>query len=439
MTSLSRACALLSIVAFLSAAAPPVFAWQGAAPSEADPSEAAPVGGSTDEQKHVLGVEIDFPGGSGEVESLDQQHRVVRLRPTPHKDRGWECWWYIKLSGVRPGETITIDVGDAPWATPDRAMFSLDNQHWRHTEPGSRDGKRIVYRQQIDGATAWFAWGPPFVPADSRKLVDWAARQCEHATVFELCRTRDDRPVPALRINTPTEDAKEGDDGEKGAPRYGVWIQARQHAWEAGSSWVCRGLVEWIVSDDPRAVALRDEAEITIIPIMDIDSVAIGAGGKNQVPQDHNRDWSDKPHWNAVAAAIKQIAERNEAGRFDLFIDLHNPGAGNRNPFFFVTPRELLSDQGRRNLDRFLAAARQDITGPLSFVGETRESGVSYDRLWRNISKNWVSFHCHEHVVSVTLETAWNTPNSTTDGYLTVGRQLGLAIERYLRTRPREQ
>jgi hypothetical protein len=414
----SRVFTLLTLV--LTGTASHASAWQAGDP---------PSGSSPTAEENTLRVDSDFPGGSAEVLSLDQEHRIVRLRPTPHPGRGWECWWYFKLSGIRPGETITVDVGDAPWATPDRATFSLDNKDWRHTQPGRRDGKRVVYRQKIDGPAAWFAWGPPFVPADAKKLLDRAAQQCEHAKVFELCRTREDRPVPALRIDAPHQD---------GQPRYGLWIQARQHAWESGSSWVCRGLVQWITSDDPRAAALREQATITIIPIMDIDSVAIGAGGKNQTPHDHNRDWSDNPHWKAVSAAIKQITEQNEAGEFDLFIDLHNPGAGSRNPFFFISPRELLTEQGGRNLDRFLAAAREEMTGPLAFVGQTRESGAGYDRMWRNISKNWVTFNTAEHVVAVTLETAWNTPNSTTEGYRTVGRQLGMAVQRYLRTKPRE-
>lgn len=400
--------------------APPLTAQQ---PHE----EKAPA--TADQKPGVLQVSIDFPGGSGEVEEIDQQRRIIRLYPTAHKDRGWVCWWYVRVRGLRRGETLTLDVGDAPWATPDQACFSLDNVHWKHTQQGVRSDKRIEYRQQVDGEEAWFAWGPPFVPKDAKKLLDWAAEKCPQAEVFELCRTREDRPVPALRI-VPAEDPKD-------APRCGIWIQARQHAWEAGSSWVCRGLLEWLVSDDPRAEALRSKAQITIVPIMDVDCVAIGAGGKNQVPHDHNRDWSDEPHWHAVAAAMEQIKAQNEAGRFDLFIDLHNPAAGNKNPFFFVTPRNLLSDVGRRNLDRFLAAARQEITGPLEFTGETRESGASYDERWRYISKNWVSFNTRDHVVSVTLETAWNTPDSTADGYLTVGRQLAMAVERYFRTTPR--
>ena len=32
----------------------------------------------------------------------------------------------------------------------------------------------------------------------------------------------------------------------------------------------------------------------------------------------------------------------------------------------------------------------------------------------------------------------WNSPEATTDGYLTMGRQLGLAIERYFREPPKK-
>ena len=42
-----------------------------------------------------------------------------------------------------------------------------------------------------------------------------------------------------------------------------------------------------------------------------------------------------------------------------------------------------------------------------------------------------LSGNCRPHVVAVALETPWDTPHSTTDGYRTVGQQLGMAIEAY--------
>jgi len=374
-----------------------------------------------------LKVSIDFPGGSGKVVSVDQQQRAIEIRPSPHPDRGWACWWYIQVTGVEPGETITLIVGNAPWATPDRAAYSTDNRAWAQTEPGQRRGRRITYRQTVDAETCWIAWGPPLTPRDAQQIVEQAAMSSPHAESFQLCRTRNGRAVPALHVREDNPDIADKD-------RHGIWIQARQHAWESGSSWVARGLIQWLVSDDDRARLLRRSSDIYIVPIMDVDNVAIGAGGKNQKPHDHNRDWSDNPHWNAVRAAIERISKMNAAERFDLFIDLHNPGAGSKAPFFYITPRELLSDAGGANLDRFLASVRLDMTGPLAFEGQTRESGPDYDKRWRNISKNWVTFNTADHVVAVTLETAWNTPHSNPQGYRQVGRQLGLAVERYFRT-----
>lgn len=385
-----------------------------------------------------LQVSADFPGGSGNVMNIDHAEQIVRLVPTAHEGRGWVCWWYIRIDNVRADKSLTVEVGDAPWATPDRAAWSSDGKTWRQTAAGTRDGKRIRYSWQPESSTVWVAWGPPFTSADAEQAITEATQGCELARAFELCRTREDRPVPAVRfvhesLNNTTVSTETPEIGQP----YGVWIQARQHAWESGSSWVCRGLLEWLASDQPRAVRLRSVADITIVPIMDIDSVAIGAGGKNQTPQDHNRDWTDKPHWPSVAAAMRAIHEQDSARRFDFFIDLHNPGASTKRPFFYLPPRELISSLRQRNLDRFLAAAREDITGPLQFTGETQESGPSYDPKWQSISKNWVATHTQDHVVSLTLETAWNTPHSTADGYRSVGKQLGEAIERYLGTQPR--
>lgn len=373
-----------------------------------------------------LQVSIDFPGGSAEVLEIDQGRRLIRVIPSHHQDRGWECWWCLRVTGIESGETLNLEAGPAPWATPDRCCFSLDGRLWKQTAPGKRDAdnKTIVYAQQIEGETAWFAWGPPFGAEEAASLVKAAASRCEGALAFELCQTREGRATPALRIKAP---------GVPDGSRIGIWVQARQHAWESGSSWVCKGFVDWITSDDERAVELRRRAEIIVVPIMDIDNVAIGAGGKNQSPQDHNRDWSDEPYWRSVAAAQHEILVMHDAGRFDLFVDLHNPGANSTHPFFYIPPRDTLSAEANHRLDRFLAAARAEMVEPLAFTGETQESGGAYDKNWERISKNWVSRRCGPKVVAVTLETAWNTPHGVPGGYEHVGRGLGLAMERFFR------
>ncbi|MGV3756167.1 MAG: hypothetical protein ACO1QS_12365 [Verrucomicrobiota bacterium] len=45
----------------------------------------------------------------------------------------------------------------------------------------------------------------------------------------------------------------------------------------------------------------------------------------------------------------------------------------------------------------------------------------------------WVTANGNPDTVAACLETSWNTPHSTTEGYRTVGKQLGQAVTSYLR------
>ncbi|MCC7333784.1 MAG: zinc carboxypeptidase [Pirellulaceae bacterium] len=369
-----------------------------------------------------LKVQTDFPGGSGEVVSLNEKNQHLVLNPTNHPGHGWRCWWYVRLTGIRPGETVTLDVGNAPWATPDQATFSVDGgETWQHTEKGERDQKRIVYKLKVDADFVLVAWGPPFVSSDAKALVEKLAAGSEAASAFTLCQTRGGRETPAIRIGA-----------EEGRDKPLVWIQARQHAWESGSSWVAQGFGEWLVSDDAGAVWLRRNTEVVLVPVMDIDNVDLGAGGKSQTPHDHNRDWGDDPHWNSVAAAHALIRKAAENDKLAAFVDLHNPAAEDLSPFFYLSSEEIMSDAAKVNQTRFLAIAKEEMRGPLRFNGRVKSSGSAYDKNWTKISGNWASL-LGTPAIAVTLETSWNTPHSTTENYRTIGRQLGQSISRSLK------
>ena len=374
-------------------------------------------------------VSADFEGGSVHVHEINQGAGAIRVSPGENPGRGWPCWWYFKVDGLTPGQVLTIELtseghggGRGLWAMPQRAAWSSDGRHWQHTAPGEREGEAMIYRHKSEGATAYFAWGPPFLVSDALRLVDRLDDMSKDADDFTLAQSRDGQNVPALKVR-----AGDRDDDD----RFGIWIQARQHAWEAGSSWVGRGFAEWIVSNDEDAKWLRHRAKIYFVPVMDVDNVFRGAGGKEQTPQDHNRDWSAEPHWPEVAAAQNKIRDMDERRDFDLFIDLHNPGPNDRHPYFYLPPSEFQKDPAL--YDRFIAAAAEHITGPLKLAEKQRISGANYDKKWQKISKNWVAEHVKGRHVAVTLETSWNTEHSTAEGYMTVGRQLGEAIAAYFK------
>ncbi|MEA3210314.1 MAG: hypothetical protein QOE70_3371 [Chthoniobacter sp.] len=384
----------------------------------------------------------DFEGGSARIESVDRASRVIRFLPAGDPQRGWPCWWSIRVDGVAKGERLILDLGGsdlparnngeetgkplaASWAMPERAAVSTDGTTWLQTEPGHRDGARMRYEVTGTGDPLWIAWGPPFTPQDTDVLLAEAERTIPEVKAFELARSREGRVVRGLRVS-------------ESAPGQGpaLWIQARQHAWESGASWVARGLIEWLISTDLDATWLRQHAELFIVPIMDVDNVATGNGGKEENPRDHNRDWDVKPVYPEVAAAQQRLLAFAEAGRLALFVDLHNPAPGDMRPFFFTSSPDVLGELARQNQAAFLALAAQTINGPLAVEPTARLTGPKYHPLWQQISNAWVNTHGNPQTVAVCLETAWNTPHSSTEGYRTVGRQLGRTVVEYLRRRP---
>ncbi|MCY2996335.1 MAG: M14-type cytosolic carboxypeptidase [Planctomycetota bacterium] len=394
-----------------------------------------------------LTVISDFEGASVSQVEIDGTARSISFRPGGDSGRGWPCWWYFRVNGITPGETITLRLrGNSPAETkstalaaivreatafsmPAQATFSPDGRNWRQTETGTKEGDVMTYTIKADAASLFVAWGPPYTPSTAAAFVRAMSEKSRHARVEELCRSREGRSVPMLRV-------QEG--GRTESQRFGVWVQARQHAWESGSSWVAQGFGEWLVSDAPEAAWLRQHAEILLVPIMDIDNTATGNGGKDAQPHDHNRDWSERPHWNEVVAAKEKVSALIKEGRMDVFLDLHNPAPGDPS-FFYILESSTLKEPMIGLRDRFIALAYERISKiqpliPMS--NKPKTTGAAYHPLWQQISANWVSMNGNPHTVSVCLETIWNYKNSNTEGYRAVGANLAAAVREYLAERP---
>jgi hypothetical protein len=384
-----------------------------------------------------LTVVSDFEGASVTDAVIDQNLRSISFMPGGNPERGWPCWWYFRIDGISPGEQITLklkgataSVGNqkplaASWATPKQATWSANGHTWLHTDDGNRHDEWMVYVLRPDTTSIFVAWGPPYTPRTATMFMKAIGATSPHAEAGELCRSREGRSVPLLHVREGQRSAKQ---------RFGVWVQARQHAWECGSSWVAQGFAEWLVSEDPDAAWLRQHADIFVVPVMDVDNAATGNGGKNALPHDHNRDWSANPHWNEVQAAQRVVSELIEAGRMDVFLDLHNPAPGDPS-FFYVLPQELLQEPMVRLRNRFIDLTYNRISRikpliPMS--NKPKITGAGYHPLWRQISSNWVAMNGNPHTVSLCLETIWNYTNSTTDGYRAVGASLAAAVRDHL-------
>ncbi len=393
----------------------------------------------------ALAVSTNFESGSARVLAADPDTQTIRIMPAGDPQRGWPCWWYLRVDGIDTAKPLTLEVVAssaivpahgpkkagrlaAAWSFPERATFSTNGTRWAHTPPGERRGNTAVYRMTAGSGTIWLAWGPPFTPKDAETFVERTAQTHPFAKAFILARSREGRPAPALQFS----------EGEKPAARRpSIWVVARQHAWEAGGTWVGVGFAEWLASGDERAQWLRENAEIFFVPIMDVDRVATGDGGKESLPQDHNFDWSNAPHWPEVAAVQKRVLALKQEGRMSLLVDLHNPGASAREIDLWITPTNLVGALAAQNQQRFADALRREVVEPIPVKTEPHWDGPGKDPYWQaawhELTCPWVYEHANPSTVAITMETPWNTPASTTDGYRAVGRGLGQAIERFLR------
>ncbi len=385
----------------------------------------------------ALTVESNFEGASVSAVEIDNATRSISFMPGGDPARGWPCWWNFRIRGARPGETLTLRLRavsapipqsvyawlkDKPlsldWASPSCAAWSSDGETWQRTEPGLREGEWMIYRLKATMDPLLVAWGPPYTPSRAGEFARACAKKYPAVVKAEsLCQSRDGRSVTLLRIT----------EGPRPVPERGaIWVQARQHAWESGSSWIAQGFAEWLLADSPEATWLRQNHEIFVVPVMDVDHAATGQGGKEAIPQDQNRDWTDRPHWPEVAAAQAAIGALIKADRLRAFLDLHNPGPNDRAVHFHTPPDEATKPGQRAAIDKFNLSAKTHLSKVMPVQEAVVKSGANYNANWMQMSHCWVAARAPESTLALCIETPWNLEQSSQEGYRKMGAAIGL-------------
>jgi hypothetical protein len=283
----------------------------------------------------------NFEGGSvGQVEKLDLARFRVHVRGQ-HDERGRNrqaSWYYFRLDHVRGLDvalTLTDLVGeynDKPGAVPGGPdvvpVLSEDGgRTWRHFAAAAWDDQKkemtVTARPAADSVLV--AHVPPYTPADLARLLADVGR-CPHAVVEVVGRTTRGRDLHLVTVTDPDapDDAK-----------HSLWLQARQHAWEAGTSYVAEGALRFLTSDDPAARDLRRRTVFRFTPMVDVDGCLAGEVRFNANGYDVNRHWDEvdlrRPEllrqmpeiWYAKKAIVATAAGRGGRG-VDLLVNMHN-------------------------------------------------------------------------------------------------------------------
>jgi hypothetical protein len=200
---------------------------------------------------------------------------------------------------------------------------------------------------------------------------------------------------------------------------------------------VADGLARWASSDDPLASEFRKTVELFVVPIMDVDNSQQGNGGKDQTPHDHNQDWNtgEKPVWNSVAAAKSRLKALDDDHRLAIFIDVHDPNwEGSVIKWCWQAESAPAAGMPARNTEAFLATLKRELVGPLTFGG-AQDLGANYGG--SRMSTIWVRTHCAAETIVGTLEVpVAGGLQEVPQQHLDTGRQLGIAIAKYLNLKP---
>ncbi|KAK2907849.1 cytosolic carboxypeptidase 6 [Channa argus] len=106
-----------------------------------------------------------------------------------------------------------------------------------------------------------------------------------------------------------------------------VFLTARVHPGESPASFVCQGVIDFLVSLHPVAQILRDHVIFKIVPMLNPDGVYLGNYRCSLMGFDLNRHWQDPSPWaHPTLHAVKQlIVQMNQDPRVSLefYIDVH--------------------------------------------------------------------------------------------------------------------
>ena len=280
----------------------------------------------------AIGIQANFEAGNiGRIEKVSETHFRCGVPGESDQDKRnrQPSWFYFRMDGVA-GQEVTVDLvdleGEYNYRPNDgrglrnmRPVFSLDNRNWKHFENVEWIDKpaAIRVRFRITGDRIWIARIAPYTNRDLDGLL---ARFRKHPDLSEeaIGKSVEGRPIRLLSVTNSKVPA---------ASKKTIWLMARQHSWETGTSWVAEGAVRFLLSSDERATRIRDAGTFKIIPIADPDGVSRGGVRFNKHGYDLNRNWDalDAKLMPEIYAERKAVLDWLDSGkRIDLFLAMHN-------------------------------------------------------------------------------------------------------------------
>ncbi len=194
-----------------------------------------------------------------------------------HAPSSGGIWYFFRVDGLG-GKTRTFVFEHARkdyYSCDALPAISYDQKNWSFLKtrtttsyPGEQNIVKYSFTHTFASNRAWLAFTPPY---PNNRLDDFIKEigANPHVNFQSICQT----PIKQLSIPLITVTDPEIVDKDKLA----IFILAREEALEGAASWLCEGIIRFLLSDDPVAAAVKRRCRFMFIPLFDRDGVALGS------------------------------------------------------------------------------------------------------------------------------------------------------------------
>ncbi len=202
-------------------------------------------------------------------------------------------WWYVKLEGVDTlSETrLHIERDGFPGESMVIPVYSYDNANWERMRPENVIPGEAAYGsynytivKKFDRSKVWVARYYPYTYERLQNYVS-SIKKNPLVKVESIGKTRHNRDIYMVTVtDTKTDNSK----------KRRVWIHARTHPSETGSSFLVEGLINYLISECNEGCKEADLSKLifNIVPMVNIDGVVEGrARVAPETSQDLERMW----------------------------------------------------------------------------------------------------------------------------------------------------
>ena len=376
----------------------------------------------------------------------------------------WRNWYYFKLTDVPVGVPVTLTIKGAGIGNRYVPAFSYEprpdlrdqDAAWHLFRDAEVDEPTPLTVRVTAVFTAPTVWVARWHPYSYSRLVGFLGkvRGLPGVTLGSIGATPEGRDVPFLSVTDPRV--------ATGKKRR-VFVHARTHPGEVGSSFLVEGLMAFATGTGPEARRFRAKAVLDLVPMLNVDGVI--AGNNRVSPRGINLEGKWYPESTAAAVGRKganglacapvdperappevillntfyRERPRDGAG-VAVALNLHaSAGEPDDNVFFFphFGPRAAGFEAAEARLHNkqmsFIDAWRR-LQGQAWFNPPVA-AGRGFEN--RNLPESWWWQNAGDEVMAMTIESTyghaarsnrWVVPNDMR----TMGFSLGRAMLRYL-------